>query len=215
MRIALTGGIACGKSLVAKYLNELGVETIDADDVVHELVPDPSERRRLAAEVFADPAKRRALEARLHPLVKAKIRAWQDARRETEDAKSHVLSLTSLRVAVIPLLFEARWDQEYDIICCVRSARATQVARMTANRGYTREEAEARLKAQMPVEEKAEKSHYVIDNDGSAEELKSKVAAFVGWLRARVGSTAVESSREQSRAVEPAAIDGDRRQSNR
>ena len=214
-RIALTGGIACGKSLVAKYLNELGVETIDADDVVHELVPDPSERRRLAAEVFADPAKRRALEAKLHPLVKAKIRAWQDARRETEDAKSHVFGLTSLRVAVIPLLFEARWDSEYDIICCVRSARATQVARMTANRGYTREEAESRLKAQMPVEEKAEKSHYVIDNDGSAEELKSKVAAFVGWLRARVGSTAVESSREQSRAVEPAAIDGDRRQSNR
>ena len=197
-RIALTGGIACGKSLVAKYLNELGVETIDADDVVHELVPDPSERRRLAAEVFADPEKRRALEARLHPLVKAKIRAWQDVRRETEDAKSHVLSLTSLRVAVIPLLFEARWDQEYDIICCVRSARATQVARMTANRGYTSEEAEARLKAQMPVEEKAEKSHYVIDNDGSAEELKSKVAAFVGWLRARVGSIAVESSRRQS-----------------
>ena len=197
-RIALTGGIACGKSLVSRYLNELGVETIDADDVVHELIPDPAERRRLAAEVFADPEKRRQLEARLHPLVKAKIRAWQDVRRETEDAKSHVLSLASLRVAVIPLLFEARWDQEYDIICCVRSARATQVARMTANRGYTREEAEARLKAQMPVEEKAEKSHYVIDNDGSAEELKSKVAAFVGWLRARVGSTAVESSRRQS-----------------
>ena len=84
-RIALTGGIACGKSLLAKYLNELGVETIDADDVVHELIPDPCERRRLAAEVFADPEKRRALEARLHPLVKAKILAWQDLRRETED----------------------------------------------------------------------------------------------------------------------------------
>ena len=56
-RIALTGGIACGKSLVARYLNELGVETIDADDVVHELIPDPVERRRIAAEVFADPEK--------------------------------------------------------------------------------------------------------------------------------------------------------------
>ena len=209
-RIAITGGIACGKSLVAKYLNELGVETIDADDIVHELIPDPEERRRLAVEVFADPEKRRQLEARLHPLVKAKILAWQDVRRETKDArredlrretkdaKSHVFGLTSSRVAVIPLLFEARWDQEYDIICCVRSARATQVARMMTTRGYTREEAEARLKAQMPVEEKAEKSHYVIDNDGSAEELKAKVAAFVGWLRARVGSTAVESSRRQS-----------------
>ena len=67
---------------------------------------------------------------------------------------------------------------------------------MTVTRGYTREEAEARLAAQMPVEEKAAKSHYVIDNDGSAEELKTKVAAFVGWLKSR--STAVESNRERS-----------------
>ena len=54
---------------------------------------------------------------------------------------------------------------------------------MTATRGYTREEAEARLEAQMPVEAKAAKSHYVIDNDGSPEELKLKVAKFVEWLR--------------------------------
>ena len=54
MKVCLTGGIACGKSLLSRYLNELGVETIDADDVVHELIPDPAERRRIAAEVFAD-----------------------------------------------------------------------------------------------------------------------------------------------------------------
>ena len=63
-RIALTGGIACGKSLVAKFLNELGVETIDADDIVHELIPDPAERKRIAAEVFGNEAKRRELEAK-------------------------------------------------------------------------------------------------------------------------------------------------------
>ena len=185
MRIALTGGIACGKSLVSKFLNELGVETIDADDIVHELIPDQAERRRLASEVFADPEKRRALEARLHPLVKARIRAWQDARHETEDMRSCVLRLVSLRVAVIPLLFEVHWEGNFDIICCVRSVRTTQVDRMMTTRGYSREEAEARLKAQMPVEEKAAKSHYVIDNDGSAEELRAKVVAFVGWLKAR------------------------------
>ena len=56
---------------------------------------------------------------------------------------------------------------------------------MMETRGYTREEAEARLAAQLPVEEKAAKSHYVIDNNGSAEELKSKVAEFVNWLRER------------------------------
>ena len=185
IHIALTGGIACGKSLVAKFLNEFGVETIDADDLVHELIPDPAERRRLAAEVFADPAKRQALEARLHPLVKARIRAWQDARRETEDGGVSGLPSHVLRVAVIPLLFEAHWDADYDIICCVSSDRETQVSRMMTTRGYTREEAEARLAAQLPVEEKAAKSHYVIENNGSAEELKSKVAEFVNWLKKR------------------------------
>ena len=174
MRIALTGGIACGKSLVAKFLNELGVETIDADDIVHELIPDPAERRRIAAEVFADPEKRRELEARLHPLVKEKIGSFL--------CPPPPRTSTSRRVAVIPLLFETHWDADYDIICCVRSARATQVARMMETRGYTREEAEARLAAQMPVEEKAAKSHYVIENNGSAEELKAEVKKFTSWL---------------------------------
>ena len=76
MKVALTGGIACGKSLLSKFLNELGVETLDADDVVHTLLPDPEERRRIAAEVFADPEKRKELEARLHPIVKERIDEW-------------------------------------------------------------------------------------------------------------------------------------------
>ena len=89
----------------------------------------------------------------------------------------------TVKIAVIPLLFETHWDADYDIICCVRSARATQVSRMMETRGYTREEAEARLAAQMPVEAKAAKSHYVIENDGTSEELKFEVAKFVNWLK--------------------------------
>ena len=75
MRVAVTGGIACGKSLFSKYLNEFGVETIDADDVVHDLIP-ADERRRLAKVVFEDEAARKALEARLHPLVRRRIDEW-------------------------------------------------------------------------------------------------------------------------------------------
>ena len=200
MRIALTGGIACGKSLVEKFLDELGVETIDADDIVHELIPDPAERKRIAAEVFGNEAKRRELEARLHPLVKERIEEFLgvdkvdrgigvdsdniDSRISTPtDAYPHLpTSNQPLRLAIIPLLFEAHWEGNFDIICCVRSARAAQVARMMETRGYTREEAEARLAAQMPVEEKAAKSHYVIENNGSAEELKSEVKKFISWL---------------------------------
>ena len=235
MKVALTGGIACGKSLLARFLNELGVKTIDADDITHELIPDPAERRRIAAEVFADPVKRRELEARLHPQIKARIDEFLDIanrqalsmffntetqrHRDTEIEKAGVATpdpapkahlKTSVppslcvkspppanrqlltanrypltanhRLAVIPLLFETHWDSEYDIICCVASTRDIQISRMVRQRGYTREEAEARLAAQMPVEEKAAKSHYVIENNGTTEELKAKAKSFVEWL---------------------------------
>ena len=202
MRIALTGGIACGKSLVAKFLNELGVETIDADDIVHELIPDPAERKRIAAEVFGNEAKRKELEAKIHPIVKERIEAFLgvdridrgvsadsdniDNRISTPvDAYPHLPTPNAKRhrIAIIPLLFEAHWEENFDIICCVRSERDLQISRMMATHGYTREEAEARLKAQMPVEEKAAKSHYVIENNGTSEELKSEVAKFVNWLK--------------------------------
>ena len=171
-RIALTGGIACGKSLVSRYLNELGIETVDADDIAHELIPDPEERRRIAAEVFADPEKRRALEARMHPLIKERIDAFFRTAPSTG----------SIRVAVVPLLFETHWDQEYDIICTVVSGPEAQISRMMANRGYSREEAEGRMAAQIPVSEKAAKSHYAIRNDGSEHDLRVEVEKFASWL---------------------------------
>ena len=181
MRIALTGGIACGKSLVAKYLNELGVETIDADDIVHELIPDPSERKRLAAEVFTDPEKRRALEARLHPLVKERIDGFLDRPREA----ARWATAENFRIAIVPLLFETGWDADYDLIGCVRSSRENQIDRMLKTRGYSREEAEARIAAQMSVETKAARSHYVITNDGSPEELRTAVRSFIAALETK------------------------------
>ena len=210
MKICLTGGIACGKFLLSRYLNELGVETIDADDVVHELIPDPAERRRLAAEVFSDPEKRKALEAKIHPIVKERIEEFLsqcdaipasspcrpcrpscrpngeglstfDFRPSADGAQP-----ASLRLAIIPLLFETHWDEKYDIICCVASERETQISRMMTTRGYTREQAEARLAAQLPVAEKTAKSHYVINNNGTAEELRTETEKFVNWLKDRI-----------------------------
>ena len=189
MRIALTGGIACGKSLLSKFLNELGVETLDADDVVHTLLPDPEERRRIAAEVFSDPEKRRALEAKIHPIVKERIDEWIEGpgvRSQGSGVRSQGSGVrgqeSGVRVAIIPLLFEAHWEKNFDIICCVASSRETQIERMTATRGMSRAEAEARLAAQLPVEEKARRSHYVIRNDGTAEELKAQAAAFLKFV---------------------------------
>jgi dephospho-CoA kinase len=186
----MTGGIACGKSLLSRYLNELGVETLDADDVVHEILPDPEERRRIAAEVFADPEKRRELEAKLHPMVKQRIDEWV-GQPWGQTPRFHRRGLTPLaaprlRIAVVPLLFEARWEGNFDIICCVASSRERQIERMTATRGMTRAEAEARLAAQLPVEEKARRSHYVIRNDGTADELRAAAQKLVDWLAAKV-----------------------------
>lgn len=172
--IALTGGIACGKSLAAKMLNDLGVETLDADDIVHELLPDPAERRRIAAEVFTDPAKRRALERRLHPQVRARLFAWLDAPRADSAPP---------RVAVVPLLYEAGWEGDFDLVGCVASARETQLERMIAARGYSREEALGRLAAQLPVEDKAARADFVIRNDGSVDDLRAGVRAFAETIR--------------------------------
>jgi len=172
-RIALTGGIACGKSLVAKYLHEFGVETLDADDVVHEILPDPAERKRIAAEVFADPEKRKALEARLHPQVKARLESFLSAPRAEG----------VLRMVVVPLLFESGWNVEYNTVICIAAERETQIARMISTRGYTRAEAEARLAAQWPVVEKAAKSDFVINNNGTPAELRTQVAQLVQKLK--------------------------------
>ena len=172
--IALTGGIACGKSLAAKMLNDLGVETLDADDVVHELLPDPAERRRIAAEVFADPEKRRALERELHPQVRARLFAWLDEPRAASAPP---------RVAVVPLLYEAGWEGDFSLVGCVASTRETQLKRMTARRGYSREEALGRLAAQLPIDAKAARADFVIRNDGSVEDLRAGVRAFAETIR--------------------------------
>ena len=184
MRIALTGGIACGKSLLAKCLNELGVETIDADDIVHELVPE-EERRRIADEIFRDPAKRKELEARLHPLVRARLAAFASQPSTLTPHPSPLAPHPSPLIEIIPLLFECHWETDYDIIICVSSPRHLQVERMTSLRGYTEEQAEARLAAQLPIDEKAARSDYVIVNEGSVETLMDEARKLVKWLKGR------------------------------
>ena len=151
-------------------LNELGVRTIDADDIVHSLIPE-EERRRLAKTVFNDEAARKALEARIHPEVRRRI--------------DEALAVDPSAVAVVPLLFEVQWDAEYDIICAVVSSREKQLDRMMKNRGMSRDEAEARLAAQMDAREKAARSHYVIENDGTADDLRREAGKFVSWLRSK------------------------------
>ena len=202
MRIALTGGIACGKSTLAKFLRELGIRLLDADDVVHELeapggaaVPaivarfgagvlaaDGSvDRSKLAGIVFADAAARRDLEAILFPLVRSRLRAFtsEAARRGRPP------STAPLYIAIIPLLFESHWEGDYDIILAITSPLECQIHRMMRTRGYSRVQAEARLAAQMPVAEKAARADFVVVNDSTHEHLKDEARRLVAWLKER------------------------------
>lgn len=193
MRIALTGGIACGKSLFAKFLAELGIQLLDADDVVHELeapngiavplikqefgesVVDASggiDRGKLAEIVFSDVSARKRLEEILFPLVRARL---QDFVSEGDCP----------RIVVIPLLFESHWESDYDIILCIASPESVQIDRMMATRGYTRAQALARLAAQMPVHEKMARSHLSVMNDSTSDKLKVEAKRVVAWLQGR------------------------------
>jgi len=216
MRIALTGGIACGKSLVAKFFRELGVQTLDADDVVHELeapggaavpaivsrfgqsvlAPDGGiDRSKLAEIVFAGGSRscattaRRDLEAILHPLVRQRLLDFASTAFHSDlqlPTTNYQLPTTNFRLSVIPLLFESHFESDYDTILCVSSAEDRQIDRMMRTRGYTRAQAEARLAAQMPVAEKAARADWTIQNDSTVEELKAEVQRCVAWLIGRM-----------------------------
>ena len=212
MKIALTGGIACGKSLFAKFLRELGIQLIDADDVVHELeAPGGAavesivarfgrdvlasdggiDRAALAGRVFSDPAARSDLEAIIFPLVR---RYLQEAavmplhRTDAPDCGRGILaaSLCQLTIHVIPLLFESHWESDYDIILCIASPVGQQIDRMVRSRGYTRSHAEARLAAQLPVAEKIARSNYTVMNDSTPEHLRDEAERLVTWLKGKI-----------------------------
>ena len=184
----MTGGIACGKSTVAGFWRRWGAELLDADEVAHRLIapggvcveavqqafgpriwtPDGGiDRARLGAIVFADEAARQRLNALLHPPVIRRMRVWADGIRREGLAG----------VAVIPLLFEAGLEKEWDAVVCVASDEKTMLERLAA-RGLSPAEAKARIASQWPVREKMARADRVIENDGSLAELEKKCRAI-------------------------------------
>ncbi|AJE04289.1 dephospho-CoA kinase [Geobacter pickeringii] len=185
--IGLTGGIASGKSTVTRILERLGTAVIDADQLAREavvpgtaghraivetfgpavLLPDGAiDRPALGRIIFADPVARGKLEAITHPAIAA-----------LAEQKLAELRRRGERVAfyVAPLLIEAGATGRVDEIWVVYVDRETQLARLTARDGITRHEAEQRLAAQMPMEEKAARGAVVIDNRGEPSELERQV----------------------------------------
>jgi dephospho-CoA kinase len=184
-RVGLTGGVASGKSTVSLILAELGAVVIDADVLAREVVapgtdglaavveefgpdvlaPDGSlDRERLGALVFADPERRRALEAIVHPLVRARA-----AEIEASAPAGSVV------VHDIPLLAETGQAGSFDAVIVVDVPTEVQVDRMVRIRGMSEEEARARIAAQAAREERLAVATYVVENTGSFDDLRARV----------------------------------------
>src|SRR5688500_5621532 len=173
IRVALTGGIATGKSYVRVRFEELGVPTSDADTFARAVVAPGTEgleavvrafgrevldsngaldRRRLAAIVFPDPERRKQLEAIVHPAVQRATDAWYD----------HLEPAVRFAIADIPLLYETGRDRDFDCVIVTACDPATQLARVVQRDGLSEAEARLRIEAQLPIEEKVRRADYVI-----------------------------------------------------
>jgi dephospho-CoA kinase len=191
--IGLTGGIGSGKSAVTALLRGRGVTVLDADGIVRELQRPGAEGLRRLVEafgpgillpsgdldraalgrlVFADDETRRQVEAILHPLVRERMAAEQAA-AEANGA--------TVVVQDIPLLFEARDPVGFDATVLVYAPPEMQRTRLVELRGMTPADAEARIKAQLPMSEKRSRATYVIDNTGSLQDLEAEVDRV--WAR--------------------------------
>lgn len=196
LRVALTGGIATGKSYVLRQMRGAGLPVVDADVLAREVVapgtpglaavrsrfgervllPDGSlDRARLAEVVFTDAAARADLEAIVHPAVRDAIEQFFAGLPEG----------TSLGIADIPLLYETGREHEFDAVVVAACPREMQIARVMARDIASREQAERRLAAQLPIEEKARRADYVIDTSGEYAETNIAIERVIEALRSR------------------------------
>lgn len=201
--VALTGGIASGKSTVARRLQEHGAVIVDADQVAREVVepgepalariaeefgsgvisPDGSlDRAALGAIVFSDPEGRQRLNAITHPAVLDRSRALFAAAGEADP--------DAIVVYDIPLLVEAGRSDEFDLRVVVHAATETRVRRMMELRGMTREEALHRINSQATDTDRFAIADVVIDADGTLEHTLEQTDALWENLRARVRGSA-------------------------
>jgi dephospho-CoA kinase len=195
LRIALTGGIATGKSHVLEQFRKRGVPCLDADALVHGIEAAGTEstraiaarfgpdvigadgavdRKKLAAIVFADDAARRDLEAIVHPAVYRAIAAGLRAFELTERP--------ALAIVDIPLLYETGVAGEFDKVIATVCPPEMQVRRLL-ERGLSEDEVRRRLAAQLPAANKAERADFVVRTDGSFEATDRQVDELLHILR--------------------------------
>ena len=194
LRVALTGGIATGKSYCLRHFAELGVPVVDADRLARDAVAPGSpglaaviqhfgpdvvladgtlDRAALGRIVFEDSRERAALEAIVHPEVYRRIREWF----------VNLPSAARVAIADIPLVFETGHNHDFDAVIVAACRPEEQVRRVLARDGLSEHDANARLAAQWPIEEKAKRADHVIWTDRSFAETDAQIAAVLAKLR--------------------------------
>ena len=197
--IGVTGGIACGKSEVGRLLAEAGIEVRDSDQIAHEVIaPEgpayrgvvdhfgPSilksdgsvDRSVLGGRVFADPVQRQALNALVHPHVRAAWRKWAVSVRQRN----------VVGAVLIPLLYEVGAENEMDVVICV-AASAEKVMERLQSRKLSAEEARQRIHSQMPLAEKMKRADYIIENNESLDRLADQTKAVLASLEEKENIT--------------------------
>jgi dephospho-CoA kinase len=183
--VGLTGGIASGKSLVARVFKDLGAHVIDADRIVHELLEPEQpacrevlehfgkdimlpnggiDRRKLGEIVFNDPEKRAWLNSCLHPKVFSVYTSQVQHLQSRQPDAMVVLNAA--------LLIETGYHRKMDKTVVIYADREQQIERLSLRDKFTREQALARIMSQMPLAEKRAHADYVIDNTGSREDAE-------------------------------------------
>lgn len=185
--VGLTGGIATGKSTVARLFRERGIPVVDADQIARDVVKKGSpglesvlshfgrdlvddkgdlDRKKLGRIVFSSPAKLAELERILHPEIKAHTAR---VKKQLQD-QGH-----SVAIYDVPLLFEKNMMKDFDVIVVVSAPEKEQIRRMKERDQLSDGDIRDRLKAQLPMEHKEERAHHVIKNEGSIDDLEKVV----------------------------------------
>ena len=189
--IALTGGIATGKSTVASLMALNGMRVIDADTISHEILDASSSwvketfgdeylngskvnRTKLGSLVFSDESAKKVLEEFLHPKIRDEI----EKRSEKQDSFKFPYLID------IPLFFE---NSAYDIqdSVVVYTPKEVQLERFMKRNGYSEEESLKRIASQMPIDEKKERATWVIDNSKKLKHLQQEVEDFVDIIKVK------------------------------
>lgn len=194
--VGLTGGIASGKSTVAKILESLGAAIVNADTLSREVVepgreawqeivaafgaevlqPDQGlDRQKLRTIIFNNPEARRKIESIIHPRVRALAE---------QKIRDHTAAAYDVVVYEVPLLFEGNLHEWLRPVILVACDVDTQLQRLQQRDGLDRAQAQKHIDAQMSLTEKRRLADYVIENNGSLDELNRQVAAVLEKIKA-------------------------------